>query len=514
MTKCVRKVAPLTLALLLALVAPASAGDNAAATFSLTSPATVSGIGAGSSVELAIAADGLVGMKQLDVTIEVSPADAFDLSSVTMALGAEMTPGVWFPLAGQIVDGTTNQVRVGAASFGASVTGATTFTVSVPASGTPVDATVSVAVISVGPSSADRDVFEADALGLAVMVNPPVAEPTLTASSATDASLEFSAVGDGAAADDSDGEVTFSVAFADADGAAASGQTITWTVSNDGGEDVYVLAPSAATVASGAQVTVSGNTAAGAASLTLDSEGGKLAASTSASVSASTSAPNSDGESLALSVDFSATWDVPVPAELASFAGQIAGDDDILLTWGVASQTNNLGWEVFRSLDNVEFEKASGLIAGDGTTDAYRSYEFMDAEAPAAEVVYYYLRQIDLDGSASRTNIIQVSFAPTAVQQGVLPTVSALGQNYPNPFNPETTIQFDLSDGSAVTLTVFDATGQVVRTLMDGEFRSAGSYSFVWDGRNAAGHRVSSGVYMYELRAGDFRSMRKMTLVQ
>jgi hypothetical protein len=512
MTHCVRKTAPLALALLLALVAAASAGDNAGATFSLTSAATVSGVVDGSTVEVAIAADGLVGIKQLDVTIEVSPADAFDLTGVTMTLGTEMAPGVWFPLAGQLVDGTTNQVRVGAASFGASVTGATSFTVNVPASGTPVDASVSVALISVGPSSSDRDEF-ADT-GIAVSVNPPVAEPTLTATGDTDASLEFSAVGTGDAADGSDGEVTFAVAFTDADGAAASGQAISWAVTNDGGEDVYVLAPSAATVASGETVTVSGTTASGAASLTLDSEGGKLAASTSASVTASTSADNSEGESMALAVDFSATWDVPVPAELASFAGQITADDDILLTWGVASQTNNLGWEVFRSVDNVVFEKASGLIAGDGTTDAFRTFEFVDAEAPEAEVVYYYLRQIDLDGSASRTNIIQISFAPTAVQQGVLPTATALAQNYPNPFNPETTIQFDLSEGAAVTLTVYDATGQVVRTLMEGEFRSAGSYSYVWDGRNAAGHRVSSGVYMYELRTGDFRSMRKMTLVQ
>lgn len=460
-----------------------------------------------------IAASGLVGVKQVDIYLAVSPASAFDLAATTY----EVPTGFLAPGPPSVVG--TDTVRAAAANFLSSASGDLalgSITLTTAAGFTAqTEATITVGRISIGPSSSARDVFDAATLGMSITVNPPVSEPTLVASSATDISKDFSAVGTGSAANGSAGEAALGVIFTNSAGVAASGQAITWTVSNDGGETIYVLAPSATTVAAGSQVTVSGTTSAGgAASLTLDSEGGKLAASTSASVTASTTASNSEGVSRTLTAEFSVTWDVPVPAELASFAGLVTPDRDILLTWGVASQSGNLGWEVYRSVDDVVYQRVSGLIAGDGTTDIFRTYEFVDTEAPLAEVVYYYLRQLDLDGTISRSEAIQVAFSPTAVEQAMLPTTTALAQNFPNPFNPETSIRFDLSGPAAVTLTVYDATGQVVRTLVDGAFMEAGTYSLTWDGRNAAGDMVGSGIYLYELRAGSFTSMKKMTLLQ
>ena len=129
-------------------------------------------------------------------------------------------------------------------------------------------------------------------------------------------------------------------------------------------------------------------------------------------------------------------------------------------------------------------------------------------------MLFYYLRQLDLDGSVSRSETIEIGLAPTAVQQSMLPTTTALAQNFPNPFNPETNIRFDLSGAASVSVTVYDATGQVVRTLVAGQFMEAGTYNLTWDGHNSAGHMVGSGIYFYELRAGSFTSMKKMTLLQ
>ncbi|MBT5712178.1 T9SS type A sorting domain-containing protein, partial [Candidatus Poribacteria bacterium] len=88
--------------------------------------------------------------------------------------------------------------------------------------------------------------------------------------------------------------------------------------------------------------------------------------------------------------------------------------------------------------------------------------------------------------------------------------------NYPNPFNPETWIPFDLSEAAEVTVSVYDPRGVVVRRLDLGRLapgayrrRSAAAY---WDGRNDFGERVSSGMYMYELRAGASRQMRRMVV--
>jgi hypothetical protein len=91
-------------------------------------------------------------------------------------------------------------------------------------------------------------------------------------------------------------------------------------------------------------------------------------------------------------------------------------------------------------------------------------------------------------------------------------------QNYPNPFNPETWIPFQLSEGSDVEVRIYNSTGQLVKVL-DLGFRDAGYYtsrdtSARWDGRDNNGEEVSSGVYFYTIRAGEYTATRKMLLVK
>ena len=88
--------------------------------------------------------------------------------------------------------------------------------------------------------------------------------------------------------------------------------------------------------------------------------------------------------------------------------------------------------------------------------------------------------------------------------------------NYPNPFNPETWIPYQLAEAADVTLTIYAADGQLIRTLSFGH-QSAGIYqnksrAAYWDGRNALGERVASGIYFYTLTAGEFTAIRKMLI--
>ena len=94
-----------------------------------------------------------------------------------------------------------------------------------------------------------------------------------------------------------------------------------------------------------------------------------------------------------------------------------------------------------------------------------------------------------------------------------LPMAAALHQNYPNPFNPSTEIRFDLPTARDVKLRIYNQLGQTVRTLVDHRMK-AGAYSLKWNGDDEAGHTVASGVYFYNLDAGDFTQIRKMTLVK
>ncbi len=94
-----------------------------------------------------------------------------------------------------------------------------------------------------------------------------------------------------------------------------------------------------------------------------------------------------------------------------------------------------------------------------------------------------------------------------------LPAVFALAQNYPNPFNPSTTIRFSLPATETVRLKIYNARGQLVRTLIDGN-RAAGNYALKWHAITDNGHAVSSGIYFYRLDAGKFIQIRKMVLLR
>jgi len=90
-----------------------------------------------------------------------------------------------------------------------------------------------------------------------------------------------------------------------------------------------------------------------------------------------------------------------------------------------------------------------------------------------------------------------------------------LEQSYPNPFNPTTVIRYQSSVIRPVhtTLKIYNILGEEVITLVDQEQR-VGRYQVVWDGRNNQGKEVTSGVYLYRLKAGEFTAARKMVLLR
>jgi steroid delta-isomerase-like uncharacterized protein len=96
----------------------------------------------------------------------------------------------------------------------------------------------------------------------------------------------------------------------------------------------------------------------------------------------------------------------------------------------------------------------------------------------------------------------------------IIPKDTALLQNYPNPFNPATWIPFQLKESSNVKIIIYNSTGNLIRTLELG-YKEPGVYTsqqkaIHWDGKNDSGETVSSGVYFYNIKAGDFSSTKKM----
>ena len=154
---------------------------------------------------------------------------------------------------------------------------------------------------------------------------------------------------------------------------------------------------------------------------------------------------------------------------------------------------------------------------------AFAAARPIEAAGSSLHVVFEAARDLDDVRSgvieASRLRLNGATYEPGfRFAYSIEPYRTRLMANFPNPFNPETWIPFELSDAADVTIHIYSVDGRVVRTLDLGALAQGmyadGSKAAYWNGRNANGEHVSSGVYVYELRAGEHRSVRRMTVLK
>lgn len=193
-----------------------------------------------------------------------------------------------------------------------------------------------------------------------------------------------------------------------------------------------------------------------------------------------------------------------VPVELVSFTAE-QRNNNIILKWKTATETNNKGFEIQKSVINNSNLKerlwqSIGFVQGNGTTTNICEYTFKDI-IPTTVSFVYRLKQIDYDGTYKYSN--EINAGAMAAPEKYL-----LSQNYPNPFNPSTSISYKVPVGSFVTLKVYDALGKVVATLVEKEL-PAGTYEAKIDGSNLA-----SGIYFYKLQAGAYTDFKKAMLLK
>jgi hypothetical protein len=193
---------------------------------------------------------------------------------------------------------------------------------------------------------------------------------------------------------------------------------------------------------------------------------------------------------------FCITIDEILPVELVGFDA-IAGDNEVTLSWSTASETDNDYFSIKRDGEEMARMDASGSATG-------HEYLWTDSDARNGVTYEYTLTNVDVDGS--QQVIATESATPSRNNSSV--TEYSLAQNYPNPFNPSTSIAFSLEEAGLVNITVYDVTGRLVATLVNG-VHEAGSHSVEF---NAAG--LPSGIYMYRMVAGDFSAVQKMVLMK
>ncbi|MBL0175487.1 MAG: T9SS type A sorting domain-containing protein [Ignavibacteria bacterium] len=160
------------------------------------------------------------------------------------------------------------------------------------------------------------------------------------------------------------------------------------------------------------------------------------------------------------------TW-IPLPVELVSFSGEMTGNT-VALRWRTVTETNNYGFDVERSVDNARWDKI-GFVDGNGTSNTPHVYGFSDPAPEAASVLYYRLRQIDRDGKATVSPVVQVT--------PLLSRGTAFTSLYPQPATDVLAIGFSLAEPGAVRISIINALGAEVAVPFSGGMLPAGSHA-------------------------------------
>lgn len=206
--------------------------------------------------------------------------------------------------------------------------------------------------------------------------------------------------------------------------------------------------------------------------------------------------------------------DEVLPVQLSSFNAVINANNVVQLQWTTQTETNNLGFVVYRSMqdDLANATPVSALIEGTNTSQI-QNYVYRDHNLEDEGLYYYWLESRNIDGSNMFYGPVSVTYDyPDAVAPD-MPLVQGINNVYPNPFNPSTTISFSITKDSQTSLVIYNHRGQMVRTLTD-KFLPKGQYKVSWDGRDERGQSCSSGIYYMRMVSGKESSNRKLVLMK
>ncbi len=169
--------------------------------------------------------------------------------------------------------------------------------------------------------------------------------------------------------------------------------------------------------------------------------------------------------------------------------------------------------------DRVEFRAWRGGPHDESPQNMIHEWTYYGPHIPRPEQPRVHInlwKLADPVSSDQEVVIDRFAFYPEGVTTDTQPPATpaySLSSAFPNPFNPNTTIRYSLEKGGHTELTVFDVAGRRVRVLASG-FVPTGAHEIAWNGLDDSSRPVSSGVYFYRLRSGDFAETRKMVLLR
>ncbi len=199
------------------------------------------------------------------------------------------------------------------------------------------------------------------------------------------------------------------------------------------------------------------------------------------------------------SVDFSLYRMIP-PTDLT---GELTGNE-VTLNWQHSASREYQFFNIYQNINGTVFTLLD--------TTSQLCYEDYVNPPQTLTYGYYITAKYSQENESSASNEVFIDYIITSTDHNIV-NLELLG-NYPNPFNPETTISFSVAQTSSfVNLEIFNLKGQKVKLLVN-ETLSAGQRSVVWDGTDENNRPVSSGIYFYKLKVGNFEQSKKMLLLK
>lgn len=204
--------------------------------------------------------------------------------------------------------------------------------------------------------------------------------------------------------------------------------------------------------------------------------------------------------------DFSDTTEIyipefqPIPTPL-NFTAVLINEDSVKLSW-MDNSANEKYFKILRGKDSLSIHYIGEVL--------FNSNTYIDTipilSGPDAEL--WYGIRAENPHSQSDLSLFYLNITNIYDDGNKLPTEFKISQNYPNPFNPFTVIKYDLPVNTHVQITVYDVLGREVNKLVNEE-KQAGNYNVIFNSS-----RYSSGIYYYQMMAGEYRETKKMVLIK
>ena len=210
--------------------------------------------------------------------------------------------------------------------------------------------------------------------------------------------------------------------------------------------------------------------------------------------------------------------DVTLPVTLSSFTAVLTADLYVKIAWISESETSHAGYNVLRSELR---ELSSALTVNNGMIDqgvangTQTAYLYTDTELITDATYYYWLESVSLNGESEYYGPLMITINVAGEEPGipVLPVETKLFSAFPNPFNPSTNLRYSMKEAGAVRIDVYNVKGQILETF-DNNHSQPGYYQVSWNGRDANGKLVGTGLYFYRMTSGNYTSTKKMIMAK